>query len=504
MTSIPVARRTVIALSTLAFALAACQDANAPDQSEPTMASSALPMTANATRTAITDEYIVVFEDEVGDVEGRAKGLANAHGGNVNATYTAALKGFSVHMSAQAAEALSDEAGVAFVEQVQEFALAGTQTSPPWGLDRIDQATLPLNGSYNYPNTGAGVNVYIIDSGIRRTHVDFGGRVVPAYSSINDGYGPDGCYWHGTHVAGVVGGTTYGVAKGATLYSVRAFDCNQAATTTSLLAAIDWVTANRARPAVGLMSLTGPLSSAVNAAVENSMATGVTYVVSAGNSNADACGVSPASVPGALTVGATVGNDAHAIYTNYGSCVDINAPGSDVYGPTNTSDNGVLLTSGTSQAAAHAAGAAAIYLAANPGASPAEVSQALISAATVGVLSNLKGATPNRLLRLTGSGGGSEPLPPPPPPPGNAAPVASFTASCSKATCSFNGSASTDDVGIVRYDWNFGDGTTGTGPTTSHVYLAKGNYSMTVRLTVTDGGGLTHSTTKNVQIRNRK
>jgi len=495
------ARRTLTAVSSLAFAMAACQDANAPDASE-VMRPSAVPATPSVSKHVIPDEYIVVFDDGVDDVGGRAKGLANAHGGNVKATYRAALKGFAVNMSAQAAEAMAKEAGVASVEQVQQFELAGTQMSPPWGLDRIDQATLPYSGTYTYPNTGAGVNVYIIDSGIRRTHVEFGGRVVPAFSSINDGYGPDGCYYHGTHVAGVVGATTYGVAKGATLHSVRAFDCNQAATTTSLLAAIEWVTTNRTRPAVALMSLTGPLSSAVNAAVENSMAAaGVTYVVSAGNSNADACGVSPASVPGAVTVAATVGNDAHAIYTNYGSCVDLNAPGSDVYGPTNTNDNAVLLASGTSQASAFVAGAAAIYLAGNPGASPAEVSSAIISGATVGVLNSLKGATPNRLLRVVGSGGGGTE---PPPPPVNKPPVASFTVSCNKATCAFNGSASTDDSGIVSYDWSFGDNTSGSGMTTTHVYSGRGTYSVTVTLTVRDAASLTSSTTKTITIRTRK
>ena len=496
------ARRTLSAVSSLAFAMAACQDANAPDGSSG-IRPAAMPVTSSVAKKVIPNEYIVVLDPGVADVGGRSKVLANAHGGSVKATYRSALKGFAANMSSEAAEALAKEAGVASVEQVQLFELAGTQYSPPWGLDRIDQATLPFSGTYTYPNTGAGVNVYIIDSGIRRTHVEFGGRVVPSFSSINDGYGPDGCYFHGTHIAGVVGGTNYGVAKGATLHSVRAFDCNQAATTTSLLAAIEWVTTNRVRPAVALMSLTGPLSSAVNAAVETSMGTGVTYVVSAGNANADACGVSPASVPGALTVGATVGNDAHAIYTNYGSCVDINAPGSDVYGPTNTNDNAVLLSSGTSQASAFVAGAAAIYLAGNPGASPAEVSNALVSGATVGVLNSLKCATPNRLLRITGSGGGGG-TEPPPPPPTNKAPVASFTVTCNKAACSFNASASTDDGGIVRYDWQFGDNTTGSGMTTTHTYSAKGNYSVNVTLTVRDAANLTSSSTKSVAIRNRK
>lgn len=495
----PAVRRTIAALGT-AWLGAACQDANAPEVREAAATPRAsLSQAVNASKT-IADEYIVVFSSDVADVDGRAKGLANAHGGNVNRTYRAALKGFSVHMSAQAAAALANEPGVESVEQSQAFELAGTQTNPVWGLDRIDQPTRLFDALYVYPNTAAGVNVYIIDSGVRHTHVEFGGRAVPAFSAINDGQGPDGlCLWHGTHVAGIVGGTVYGAAKEATLYSVRAFDCNQVGTTTTILAAIDWVTANRVRPAVAVMSLVGPIDAAINAAVENSMATGVTYVVSAGNAAQDACNYSPANVPGALTVAAMTSVDAQASYTNYGSCVDLFAPGSNIYGATNSGDTDIVLRSGTSQATGFVAGAAAMYLASNPGASPAEVSQALISAATVGVLSGVTPGTPNRLLRVTGGSGGSPP--PPPPPPGNAAPTAKFSATCNKASCTFDASSSTDDVGIVGYNWNFGDGTTGSGSPVSHTYSTRTNITVTVTLTVSDGGGLTGTTQQSVSIK---
>jgi subtilisin family serine protease len=252
-TQLPTACRALTAAASLAFALTACQDANGPDQSP--LETPRVNMTqSNAAMSTIADEYIVVFDKSVTDVDGRATGLVNARGGNLHATYSAALKGFSAHMSAQAAAALAKEPGVASVEANQNFELTGTQAGAQWALDRIDQAT-GYDGYYNYPNNGSGVNVYIIDSGIRHTHVEFGGRVVPAFSAINDGYGPDGCYWHGTHVAGVVGGAVYGAAKGVKLYSVRAFDCNQAGTTEQILAAIEWVTTNKVRPAVAVMSL---------------------------------------------------------------------------------------------------------------------------------------------------------------------------------------------------------------------------------------------------------
>jgi hypothetical protein len=484
-----------------ALALTACQDVAAPVSEDNTMVAEA-PLLSTQSANAIPDEYIVVFKEDVADANGRANALAQEHGASVRFTYAAAFKGFAARMSPQAAEAIMNNPNVLSVESDQTVSLAGIQTGAPWGLDRIDQASLPADGVYNYPNTGAGVNVYILDSGIRRTHTQFTGRVVPAYSVFNDGYGPDGCTAHGTHVAGIVGGTTWGVAKGATLHSVRVTDCAGTVTTSSLIAGVDWVTANRARPAVANMSLSSIASSALNLAVTNSINSGVTYVVSSGNTNSDACNYSPANLSQAIAVGAIAGLDARANFSNFGPCVDLYAPGYNIYSATNTGDSAYLLLSGTSQASAFVAGAAAMYLASNPTASPAEVSQALTSGATSGVVTGLTSDTPNRLLRVIGSssGGGTTT----PPPAGNTAPTASISANCQKATCSFDGSASRDDAGVVRYTWEFGDGTTATSTTAlvKHTYSAKGSYSVTVKLTVADAAGLTGSSQRSLSIRN--
>jgi subtilisin family serine protease len=461
---------------------------------------------SHARNRNIPDEYIVVFDSSVQDVRGRANALARISGALTRFTFEHAIHGFAAHMSSQAAEALAQHPGVAYVEPdqlVQSSAISSF--TPSWGIDRIDQTLLPLDERYSYNATGAGVTAYIIDTGIRTTHTQFGGRAVGGFTSISDGWGSNDCSGHGTHVAATVGGSLVGVAKAVTLYSVRVLDCSGSGTMSGVIAGVDWVTANFHRPAVANMSLGGYYSDALNIAVQNSINAGVTYVVAAGNSATDACESSPASLNDAITVGAAAPGDAQASYSNYGPCVDIFAPGSSIVSAWNSSDDVLVKASGTSMASPHVAGAAALYLESNPGASPAEVGAAILASATTNALSLVPANTVNKLLRVNGPAEGAV-LPPASAPPAtiNVAPNASFSISCpsQKNYCSFDASTSTDDGRIVSYSWNFGDqssAVTAANPITAHNYVSKGSFTIT--LTVADESGLTASTQRSIQIK---
>ncbi|WP_406077806.1 S8 family peptidase [Micromonospora sp. NBC_00858] len=356
--------------------------------------------------TAVADSYIVVFKDTAvsrGTVGDNAERLVGRHGGTVARTYGAALRGFEIRVGAKAAARIAADPAVAYVEQNHTVSIAGTQTNPPsWGLDRIDQRNLPLNSSYTYPNTASNVRAYVIDTGVLYGHNDFGGRAVSGFDAV-DGGSADDCHGHGTHVAGTVGGSAYGVAKGVQIVGVRVLNCQGSGTNAQVVAGIDWVTANAVKPAVANMSLGGGANSSIDTAVTNSVNSGVTYAVAAGNGNAlgvrqNACNYSPARVASAITVGATQNNDAAASFSNFGTCVDILAPGVNITSAWYTSSSATNTISGTSMASPHVAGAAALVLSANPSWSPQQVRDNLVNNSTPNVVTNVGTGTPNQLL----------------------------------------------------------------------------------------------------------
>ncbi len=357
------------------------------------------PLIARDAPGAIAGSYIVVFKDgTVGEaVEAAIAEAAQAPETRLHYRYTEVLNGFAAELPERAVQALLRNPHVAYVEVDQVVTIDATQSPATWGIDRIDQRALPLSNSYTYTNTGAGVTAYIIDTGILISHTEFGGRASIGF----DAYGGNGidCNGHGTHVAGTVGGNTYGVAKGVSLVAVRVLDCAGSGTTSGVIAGVNWVTSNHTTgPAVANMSLGGGASTSLDTAVKNSIADGVTYAIAAGNSNRDACRFSPARVPTAITVGATTNTDARASYSNYGACLDIFAPGSSITSAWYTSITATNTISGTSMATPHVAGAAALYKQANPSATPQQVRDALVNNATPNVVTNAGLKSPNKLL----------------------------------------------------------------------------------------------------------
>ena len=483
-------RTLALAVAVVAFG-GGCQDA--PTSVAPEAGPQLSVGASSDAAEVIPGRYIVLFTSDVRDPPGLARQLLAVHGGALRYTYSAAVRGFAAsNLSARAAGALSRDPRVALVEPDQVArAFTTTQTGATWGLDRIDQRALPLSTSYSYDFTGAGVNAYIIDTGIRLTHTEFGGRAVSGYDAI-DGGSADDCHGHGTHVAGTVGGTAYGVAKGVALVAVRVLDCQGSGTTSGVIAGVDWVTANHVKPAVANMSLGGGASSSLDLAVQNSIKAGVSYVVAAGNGDfigraQDACNYSPARVPEAMTMGATDKTDTKASWSNYGNCVDWFAPGVSITSAWDDSDTQTNTISGTSMASPHTAGAAALYLQHFPSSTPQQVRDALYSMTTKSIVTSSNTANNHLLYSLEGSGGST-----------NSAPASSFTFVCSELSCSFTDGSTDSDGTVAAWSWTFGDGAASIEQHPSHTYTAGGTY--TVTLTVTDAQGATGSSSRSVTV----
>ncbi|MFM9456053.1 S8 family peptidase [Streptomyces europaeiscabiei] len=353
--------------------------------------------------TAVKDSYVVTLKKGTGLKAASSAGrdLVEEYGGTVKRTFRSALNGYSAELSATEAGRLAADPAIASVEQDQVFTADATQSGAPWGLDRSDQASLPLSGTYTYPDTaGSGVTAYVIDTGVRISHSQFGGRAANGYDAVDgDSVAQDG-NGHGTHVASTIAGSTYGIAKQARIVAVRVLNNAGSGTTAGVVAGIDWVTANHSGPSVANLSLGGGASTAIDTAVRNSISSGVTYAVAAGNSSANASSYSPARVTEAITVGATTSTDARASYSNYGSVLDIFAPGSSITAGWYTSDTATNTISGTSMATPHVAGAAAVYLAGHPSATPAQVASALTAGAVTGKVTGPGTGSPNRLLQI--------------------------------------------------------------------------------------------------------
>lgn len=362
---------------------------------------------------AIPDQYIVVLKEEARlsamstaqFVSSETSRLASNVGAPVLHRYDKAILGFSVKATPAQIQQLAKESSVAYIEQDQVMYTSATQSPATWGLDRIDQREGSLDNTYNYDVTGNNVHAYIIDTGILSSHTEFSGRMGNGYSGINDGRGTEDCNGHGTHVAGTVGGTTWGVAKKVTLHPVRVFGCTGETSTSIIVDAINWVAGNHVKPAVANMSLGGGVSTTLDSAVRSAVNQGVTVVVAAGNDNANACNYSPARESSAITMAASASDDSRSSFSNWGSCVDLFGPGSGITSAWWTGSSATNTISGTSMASPHGAGVAALLLEEDPGASPSSIASRMISMSTTGQITGANGS-PNRLLFTDPSGDG--------------------------------------------------------------------------------------------------
>ncbi|MBX9427274.1 MULTISPECIES: S8 family peptidase [Streptomyces] len=348
---------------------------------------------------AVAGSFVVILDASANKAE-----LAKKYGGTLERAYGSEVNGFSASgLTVDEAKRLAADPSVGTVVQNKRFSINATQENPPsWGLDRIDQADTAADKKYAYPdNGGEGVTAYVIDTGVRVSHQDFGGRATHGFDAVDNDDTADDGNGHGTHVAGTIAGTSHGVAKKSKVVAVRVLDDNGSGTTEQVVAGIDWVTQNHSGPSVANMSLGGGADEALDAAVKRAIASGVTFAVAAGNESSDAGQGSPSRVTEALTVASSTKDDQQSDFSNFGAVVDLYAPGSEITSAWNDSDTGTKTISGTSMAAPHVAGAAVLYLAANPSATPADTAAALTGAATADAIKNPSSGTANKLLKVT-------------------------------------------------------------------------------------------------------
>ncbi|MDX2541735.1 S8 family peptidase [Streptomyces sp. WI04-05B] len=355
---------------------------------------------------SVGGSYLVTLREGTAASSAEGRSLAARYGARIGHIYSTALNGYAVQADETEARRLAADSRVASVSQDTRITYDGAtgrapQDPPPWGLDRVDQAGLPLDDTYTSPaSAGKGVTVYVIDTGIRISHRDFGGRASYGWDFVGDDRVAGDGNGHGTHVAATIAGTTFGVAKKARVVSVRVLDNAGGGTTAQVIAGIDWVTRHARKPAVANVSLGGNHNAPLDAAVRNSIASGVTYTVAAGNDGQRAGDYSPADVREAITVGATGRTDARADFSNWGPALDLFAPGVSIISASYADDTGRATYSGTSMAAPHVAGAAALYLAERPKSRPAQVARALTTLATSGKVFDKRDGSPNKLLRI--------------------------------------------------------------------------------------------------------
>ncbi|MFN2398514.1 MAG: S8 family serine peptidase [Gemmatimonadaceae bacterium] len=489
--------RKLAILAVTGVVVAACSDSNTP--SGPPRLAPIAQATGGIQTQLVPNEYIVALRSsqvgraQLGTV---AQSIAAATGADVLAVFGAAINGFAVYADPAEIAAIRANPAVEYVEQVQVYrAIATQQPTPSWGLDRVDQRNLPLDNSFTYPTGGATVHIYIIDTGILSAHTDFTGRMGAGANFIAQAAPLGDCNGHGTHVAGTAGGTTYGIMKTATMHAVRVLDCGGSGTTTTVVNGINWVINNAIQPAVSNMSIGGPISTTIDNATNNMVAAGVVSPVAAGNSNTNACNSSPSRAVSAITVGATRITDARASFSNFGTCLDIFAPGENIKSDWIGSNTATNTISGTSMASPHVAGAAALYRSFNPTHTATQVANALTSNATTGKVTNPGTGSPNLLLYMGFIGGG----------PPNQNPVANFTYSCLPKVpppgfrCDLDGSSSSDpDGSVTAWSWTSPGKPTKSGVTSFYAFPGAGTYSVT--LTVTDNRGGTNSLTRSIVV----